>query len=73
MGHLASVPLSQNEMNNEFAGNNVLGERYYNFEAVNRCLATMDADAVRENKRQYTLVYQARRINAIPFFYIFVC
>lgn len=56
--HLASVPLSQAQMNSETRANNIIGERFYNYNEVNRRLATMDVEAVRNNKRQYAFVYQ---------------
>ncbi|KAI9028890.1 Ion transport protein-domain-containing protein [Phycomyces nitens] len=58
VGHLASIPLSESKLESSFAANNVLGERFYNFYKVNQTLATMDIQAVHENKRAYNLVYQ---------------
>lgn len=58
VANLASVPVRTNGP--DFAQNNILGERFYNFHAVNEQLATMDVNAVRDNKRRYTLVYQVK-------------
>ncbi|KAI8147435.1 Ion transport protein-domain-containing protein [Fennellomyces sp. T-0311] len=55
--HLASIPVADN-IHAGFGQNNILGERFYNFEAVNRELSTMDVAAVRENKKRYTFVFQ---------------
>ena len=55
--HLASIPVAEN-VHAGFGQNNILNERFYNFEAVNRELSTMDVSAVRENKKRYIFVYQ---------------
>ncbi|CAO3597547.1 unnamed protein product [Absidia cylindrospora] len=56
--HLASVPLSSSRLQSQFASNNILGERYYNYYEVNKKLSTMDIPTVRANKEEYNRVYQ---------------
>ncbi|KAI9317892.1 Ion transport protein-domain-containing protein [Dichotomocladium elegans] len=55
VGHLVSVPMRSGSM---VWDHNVIGEQFYNYDAVNRRLATMDVEAVRQNKKKYELVYQ---------------
>lgn len=60
VAHLASVPVRRSITQAE---PNIMGEGFYNFEEVNRRLSNMDVRAVRENKRQYDLVYQVSNLN----------
>jgi hypothetical protein len=58
--HIASVPLCSSRLQNQFASNNILGERYYNYYEVNKKLQTMDIASVRINKEEYNRVYQVK-------------
>ncbi|KAI9305722.1 Ion transport protein-domain-containing protein [Cunninghamella echinulata] len=58
VNHLASVPLCSARLYHQFASNNILGERYYNFYEVNKELSTMDLSAIRKNKDNYNHLYQ---------------
>ncbi|CAO3626859.1 unnamed protein product [Cunninghamella echinulata] len=57
VNHLASVPLCSTRLYHQFASNNILGERYYNFYEVNKELSTMDLSAIRKNKDNYNHLY----------------
>ncbi|KAI8343217.1 Ion transport protein-domain-containing protein [Chlamydoabsidia padenii] len=64
--HIASVPLCSSRLQNQFASNNILGERYYNYYEVNKKLQTMDIASVRINKETYNRVYQEILLMTTP-------
>lgn len=59
VNHLIAVPMSERKIPVEYSdGNNMLRERLFNIHEMSRCLSYIDRQAIKERKREYTVIYQ---------------